>query len=105
MRVTISHSKTKEAAIQAVDRAMDDLFRTLTVPPLVISDPHKTWNGPDMTFALTAQMGFLKNSIKGTVQVTDRDITIEADLGLLNGLFPDAKVRAALESRVKGYLT
>jgi hypothetical protein len=104
MRVTISHSKTREAAVQAVDRAMDDVFRTLAVPPLVISNPHKTWNGSDMTFALNAQMGFLKNSIKGTVQVTDCDITIDADLGLLNRLFPDAKVRAAVESRVKGYL-
>ena len=105
MRVTVAHSKPKAEAVQAVDRAVQDVFQTLAVPPLVISNPQKNWNGSVMTFSLTAQMGFLKNAIAGTVEVTDRDIIIDADLGLLNRLLPEEKVRTVLESRVRGFLT
>ncbi|HEY7338135.1 MAG TPA: polyhydroxyalkanoic acid system family protein [Bryobacteraceae bacterium] len=105
MRVTIPHSKNKAEVIQAVDRAMQDVFQSMAIPPLTISHPQKTWNGPVMTFSLVAQMGFLRNTICGTVEVTDRDFTIDADLGLLNRVFPEQKVRTMIESRVRGLLT
>jgi hypothetical protein len=105
MRLTISHSKTKAEAIHAVDRAMQDVFQSLATPPLRISNSQKTWNGSVMTFFLTAQMGFLKNAVSGTVEVTERDITIDADLGLLNRFFPEKTMRTMVESRVRGLLT
>jgi len=58
-----------------------------------------------MTFSVTAAMGLLKNLIKGTIEVTDRDIIIDADLGLLGKFIPERDVRSALESRVRGLLT
>ena len=105
MRVTIAHSKTKAEAVQAVDRAMQGVFQSLATPPLTISNPQKTWNGSVMTFSLTAQMGLLKNAVSGAVEVTERDVTIDADLGLLNRFFPEKKVRTMVESRVRGLLT
>jgi hypothetical protein len=105
MRVTIAHSKTKAEAIQTVDRAMQDVFQSLATPPLTISNSQKTWNGSVMTFSLTVQMGFLKNTVGGTVEVTERDVTIDADLGLLSRFLPEKKVQTMVESRVRGLLT
>lgn len=105
MRVTIAHSKTQAEAIQAVDRAMQDVFQSLAMPPLTISNSQKTWNGSVMTFSLTAQIGFFKNAVSGTVEVTDRDVTIDADLGMLNRFLPEKTMRTMVESRVRGLLT
>jgi hypothetical protein len=49
-------------------------------------------------------MGLLSAPIKGTVEVTDRDVTIDADLGLLERLLGGG-MRKAVEGRVKGLLT
>jgi hypothetical protein len=105
MRVTIPHSKTKAEAIQAVDRAMQDVFQSLPMPLLTISNSQKTWNGSVLTFSLMAQIGFFKNPVSGTVEVTERDVTIDADLGLLNRFFPEKTMRTMVESRVRGLLT
>jgi len=105
MRVAISHSKSKAEVIQAVDRAMGDVFQGLAMPPLTIVDAQKSWNGSVMTFSLTAQMGFLRNPISGTVEVTDRDVIIDADLGIFNRFVSQAKVQATIESKVRGLLT
>lgn len=91
--------------MQAVDRAMQDVFQSLAMPPLTITDPVRSWNGSVMEFSLTAQMGFLKNPIRGTVEVTDREVIIEADLGLFGRLVSTEKVQTVLESRVRGLLT
>jgi hypothetical protein len=105
LRITIAHRKTKAEAVRAVDQAMTDVFSALATGPLTVTTPQKNWNGSVMNFSLTAQMGFLKNPITGTVTVTDKDITIDADLGFLSRLMPEEKVRTTVESRVRGLLT
>ncbi len=49
-------------------------------------------------------MGLLSAPIKGTVEVTDRDLTIDADLGLLEKLLGGGMTRT-VEGRVRGLLT
>ena len=105
MRIILPHKKTKQQVIEAVDRSIDDVFKGLATGPIEIVDQHKSWSGPVLTFALTAKMGFLRNPIRGTVEVTDKDVIIDADLGMLNRLMPEEKVRTSVESRVKGLLT
>ena len=103
MRITIMHNKNKEQAVQSVDRAIEEVFRSVAVGPVTIVDQQKTWTGSIMTFSMTAKMGFLANPIRGTVEVTDKDVTIDADLGMLSRL--ENKIRTSLESRVRGLLT
>ena len=91
--------------MNAVDRAMDNVFQAFTTGPFKVVDSERAWTGSEMTFSLTAQMAFLTNRINGTVSVTDNDVTIDADLGLLSKLFPEEKVRTTVESRVRGLLT
>jgi hypothetical protein len=105
MRITIAHRKTKQEAIDAVDRAIQDAFQGLPIAAIRFTDQKKAWNGSVMSFSMNARLGFLNNPISGTVEVTDRDITIDADLGLLNTLLPQEKIKTTVESRVKGLLT
>jgi len=48
-------------------------------------------------------LGLLSTPIKGTVEVTDQDVTVDADLGLLNRLVPEKTARDVIGNRIKGY--
>lgn len=104
MRVTVSHNKPKQEVIGAVDRSFDDLFRSTGIVPLQIVNERRSWKGSTLTFSFEAKVGLLSTPIKGTVEVTDRDLTIDADLGLLEKLFPGKQARSALEGRIRGLL-
>jgi hypothetical protein len=105
MRITVSHKKPKPEVIRAVDRSIDDVFRALAIPPIELVDQHKSWNGSILTFSLTAKMGFLRNPVRGTIEVTDKDVIIDADLGMLNRLLPEERIRTTIEGQVRGLLT
>jgi len=104
MRVTVSHQKSQAEAIRAVDRAMEDVFQGLASGPITIADSQRAWAGSILSFSLTAKMGLIRNPIKGTIEVTDRVVILDADFGMFNLILGD-KVRATVESRVRGLLT
>ena len=91
--------------IQIVDQAFDDAFRGLLPGPLTLTGQQKSWQGPAMKFSLIARLGFIKNPISGTVEVTERDVTLDADLGMLGNLIPAQEVRSNLETRLRKLLT
>jgi hypothetical protein len=104
MRITVSHNRTKEEVIQSVDRSFNDLFQGIGAIPVRLVQEHKSWQGSTLTFALTAKMGLLSTPIKGTVEVTDHDITIDADLGILERMIPAKKAQELLTDHVRGLL-
>jgi hypothetical protein len=104
VRITVAHNRSKEEVKQSVDRSFNELFAGIVVLPLRFVEERKTWQGNTLTFSLTAKMGLVSTPIKGTVEVTDRDITIDVDLGMLERLIPATKVREVLSSRVRGLL-
>ena len=104
MRVTISHYKAKDEVMQAVDRSFDDLFRGIGVIPLQFVNERRSWNGSTLNFSFDAKLGIVSTPIKGFIEVTDKDLTIDADLGLLERLIPAKQARTALEGRVRGLL-
>jgi hypothetical protein len=103
MRVTVSHNRSKQEIVRAIDRSFDDLFQGVGLPVKVIPQ-QKSWQGSTLTFALTAKMGLLSSPIKGTVEVTDHDLTIDADLGILEHMIPAEKAQEVVASRVRGLL-
>src|SRR5436853_560012 len=105
MRITVSHTKPKDEVMRSVDRSLDDLFRGLSVAPIQFVEERRSWQGSTLTFSISAKMGFVSTPMKGTVEVTDRDITIDADLGLLERLIPAAKARTSITNRIRGLLT
>jgi Putative polyhydroxyalkanoic acid system protein (PHA_gran_rgn) len=104
VRISVSHNRTKEEAVQTVDRTIDDLFKEAGALPVKLTVEHRSWQGSTMTFALTAKMGFMSTPIKGTVEVTDRDVIVDADLGMLGRFVNDKTAQQVLGSRIKGLL-
>jgi hypothetical protein len=104
MRITVSHNRSKEEVMQSVDRSFNDLFQGIAIIPVQLVQEHKSWQGSTLTFALTAKMGLISTPIKGTVDVTDRDLTIDVDLGILERLIPARKAQEAISQRVRGLL-
>ena len=105
MRVTVSHNRRKEEIIRSVDRSFDDLFNSFGTVPIKIVNESRKWTGNRMDFSFQAKVGIVSTPIKGFVDVTDRDVTVEADLGWLERLFPAKQTQTALEGRIKGLLT
>jgi hypothetical protein len=105
MRVTVSHNRRKEEIMSSVDRSFDDLFKGLGTVPIRIVNESRKWTGSRMSFSFLAKVGIVSTPIKGFVDVTDKDVTVEADLGWLERLFPAKQAQAAFEGRVKGLLT
>jgi hypothetical protein len=105
MRITIAHTRTKAEIIQAIDRSFADTFKNPPAGlPVQISVDQQSWAGSTLTFALKAKMGFVSTPIKGTVEVTDHDVTIDADLGMLGRFISEDKAKELLGSRVKKLL-
>jgi len=105
MRVTVSHNRRKEEVMRSVDRSFDDLFKGFGTVPIQIVNESRKWAGSRMDFSFDAKVGIVSAPIKGFVDVTDEDVTVEADLGWLERLIPAKQTHAALEGRVKGLLT
>ena len=104
MRITISHTKTRQEARAIVERSIDQVFMGLAVGPLELTDCRKEWSGDVLIFALTARMGFLRTPIRGSASVSEKDVTIEVDLGLLNMLIPEDLAKSRIEGQVRGFL-
>jgi len=105
VRITVSHNKPKQEVMRAVDQSFDDLFRGIGIFPLQIVNEKRAWNGSTLNFSFDAKVGLLSAPIKGFVEVTDKDITVDADLGLLDKLLPAKQTRTVIEGRVRGLLT
>jgi hypothetical protein len=105
MRVTVSHNRRKEEIMRSVDRSFDDLFKGFGTVPIQIVNESRKWIESRMDFSFDAKVGIVSTPIKGFVDVTDKEVTVNADLGWLERLFPAKQIRAALEGRVQGLLT
>ena len=105
MRVTVSHNSRKEEIVRSVDRSFDDLFKGFGTVPIQIVNESRKWTGSRMDFSFDAKVGIVSTPIKGFVDVTDKDVTVDADLGWLERLLRAKHAKAALEGRVKGLLT
>ncbi len=104
MRVTVKHNQTQEEAKRAVDQAIDTLFRDMPAGLIKITDQRKAWDGNTLRFWMTAKMGVVRNPIEGWIAVTEKDLTVDVDLGMLNMLFPEQKIRKTIEDSLSGKL-
>ena len=106
MRITVTHNKGLEGAKKLVEESASELFKGAPGTPVQIVDQQKRWEGDTMHYAFTGKMGFFSAPIKGWIQVTEKDVTIECELpDFLKKFLPEDKVRAGVESRVRGLLT
>ncbi|MBC8167571.1 MAG: polyhydroxyalkanoic acid system family protein [Bryobacteraceae bacterium] len=105
MRVTVSHNKGLQGATKIVNDSADQLLAGAATGPVQITDMQRHWEGSTMDFSFRGRMGFLSSEIKGKVFVTEQDVTIDVELpGILKQFMPEEKVKAQLETRVRGLL-
>jgi len=87
--------------IASVDRSFDEMLQGKAGLPVQLVVKQKSWRGQILSFALTAKMGLLSTPIKGTVEVTERNLIVDADLGLLKNILPEKAVREVFANRLK----
>jgi hypothetical protein len=104
MRITISHNRSKAEIIESVDRSFNEMVQGVEGLPVRLVVQQKSWQGPTLSFSLTVKLGLLSTPIKGTVEVTDQDLTLDADLGVLNRLVSENAARKVIGNRIKGLL-
>jgi hypothetical protein len=104
MRITIAHHRTKQEVRESVDRAFNDLFQGITGLPLQILVQQRAWHGDTLSFGLTAKLAGLSSPIRGSVEVTDQDLILDVDWGLLRRLIPEKATGELLGRRIKGLL-
>ncbi len=102
MRITVSHNRTRQEVVDSINRSFDELFSAGL--PVKVAVQQKEWQGSTLNFALTAKMGMLSTPIKGTVEVTDHDLTVDADLGMLNNFISEKNAQDMIGTRIKGLL-
>jgi hypothetical protein len=104
MRITIAHNRSKAEIIDSVDRSFNEVFQGVSGIPVKLVVEQKSWQGSVLSFSLSARLGLLSTPMKGTVEVTDHDLTVDIDLGLLNRLVPEQTAREVIGTRIKGLL-
>jgi hypothetical protein len=104
VHITVSHNKTKDEVKRTIDRCFDDLFRSVGSMPVQIIGEKRHWEGDTLIFSFGAKVSAFTSPIQGTILVTDRDATIDVDLGLLEKLLPLSQAKATIETRIKGLL-
>jgi hypothetical protein len=104
MRITISHNRSKADVVASVDRSFNEMFSDVAGLPVKVIVEQKTWQGSTLNFALSAKWGLMSTPVKGTVEVTDHDLTIDADLGMLERLVPEKAVHEMIAAKAKGLL-
>ena len=104
MRITIAHNRSKAEIIDSVDRSFNEMFQGVPGIPVKLVVQQKSWQGSVLSFSVSARLGLLSTPIKGTVEVTDHDLTLDIDLGLLNRLVPEQTAREVIGTRIKGLL-
>ena len=104
MRITIEHQRTQAEVIASVDRSFDQMFQGVSGLPVQLVVEQKSWQGSLLSFAIIAKMGGLSTPIKGTVEVTDHEVTVDVDLGMLGRFVPEDATRELIGKRMKGLL-
>jgi len=105
MRFTVAHNRTKQEAKDVAEQAIQQLFTALNTGPIRVEGQQKSWSADTISFSFTANAGLFRTPIQGWAAVTDRDITVDVDLGLLGKLLPETAVKNQIEQRIKGLLT
>ena len=104
MRITISHNRSKAEIIDAVDSSFNEMFQGVAGLPVRLVVKERSWQGSILTFSLTAKWGLLSTPIEGTATVTDQEVTVDADLGLLRGLVQGRIAREVIGNQIKALL-
>jgi Putative polyhydroxyalkanoic acid system protein (PHA_gran_rgn) len=104
MRVTVAHDKGQTEAIRRVNEGADKLFRGAGGAGVEIRNLERSWDANMLNFAFTGKMGPFTAPIRGTVLVTETDLTIDVDLGIVAKFIPEDKIQRDIEAGARKML-
>lgn len=104
MRVIIPHDRPKQEMKASVERSVDQLFTGFNLGVIELIDQRKQWSADTMTFSLTAKFGIVRTPVVGSALVSDKEVVLDVDLGLLGKLIPEESARTQIASRAKALL-
>ena len=107
VKITVAHDSSKDEVKRALERSLDDIFTGAVNLPVKLEQQHRSWSADTLTFSLIAKMGpmgLMSTPIAGTALVTDHDLTIDVNLGVLERLIPADKAQQIVSTRLKGLL-
>ena len=79
-------------------------FSGFNIGVIEFIDRRKQRSGDAMMFSLTAKIGFLRTPIVGSAMVTDKEVVLDVDLGLLSKLISEDSARNQIAGRAKQLL-
>jgi hypothetical protein len=104
MHIEHPHTLGRQEAIGRIDRLLDRLVQD---PPggAAISGVVKEWDGDRMRFSFTASKGGFGTTIRGTLEVTDDRVVLDADLPtLVKAILGEARVQQAVSGGLSDVL-
>jgi len=104
MRVTIEHQLGQAEAMRRVDQGATQLLASASGAGVEIRGLQKSWDHNTLTFSFTGKMGPFTAPVRGTTVVTERDLTIDVDLGIVEKFMPEDKIRRDIESGARQML-
>ncbi len=98
MRVEIRHELGESEAIRRVDEFLDDLVRRDFHGGVKIKNATRSWTGNRLALSCTLAKGLFDTRLSGTVEVTDRIVTLDTVIpGLLATFVGEDRVRTVVE--------
>lgn len=104
MRVTVSHDLGQATAIARVNAGVEQLFQSASSAGVEVRNLQRSWNGNTMTFSFTGKMGPFTAPISGAVQVSDNELILDVDLGIVANFIPEDKIRRDIEAGARKLL-
>jgi len=104
MRVTIEHQLGQAEAMRRVDQSATQLFASASGAGVEIRGLQKSWDHNVLTFSFTGKMGPFTAPVRGTTTVTDRALTVDVDLGIVEKFMPEEKIRRDIEAGARQML-
>ena len=104
MRIEHPHALGRQEAISRLDHLLDALVKD---PPggAEISNIVKEWDDNRMRFSFTASKGGFGTTIRGTLDVTDDRVVVDADLpALVKAVLGEARVQQAVSGGLRDVL-
>jgi hypothetical protein len=87
VRVERPHALGQDQAIRKIDSFLDELLARPLPSGIQVEDARKTWTGNRMEFSFRAKKGFFGTDIRGTMDVTDAGVVLDAELPALVASF------------------
>jgi len=90
--------------MRRVDQGTTQLLASASGAGVEIRNLQKSWEHNTLTFSFTGKMGPFTAPVRGTTTVTEHVLIIDVDLGIVEKLMPEEKIRGDIEAGARKML-